>query len=303
MHILLTGGTGLIGTHLVPALLASGHRVTVLTRAAKPTALEGLSFVAWDGKSIPAQVTDVHAVINLAGAGIADARWTPEYKKQILESRIAATSACVRFIRAQLAAGGAVRPEVFLSGSAIGYYGTSNPATLEESGPAGTDFLALTARKWEASAADAGVRTVLLRTGIVLANEGGAYPKLLAPFKFYAGGYLGSGQQGFSWIHIADVVGLIEFALATPSVSGPLNLTAPEPLTNQQFGARLGRLLGRPSGLPVPGFVAKALLGEGATLVLDGQFVRPASALAQGYRFRFATADAALQQLLAEQPV
>ncbi len=300
MHILITGGTGLIGTHLVPSLLASGHQVTVLTRAAKPTALTGLRFEAWDGKEIPAGLGPVDAVINLAGAGIADGRWTPEYKKLILESRINATSACVRFIRAQTAAGAA--PQVFLSGSAIGYYGTGNQQLLDESAPAGTDFLALTGRKWEAAAADSGIRTVLLRTGIVLANEGGAYPKLLAPFKIYAGGYLGDGQQGFSWIHIADVVGLIEFALSNPSISGALNLTAPEPLTNQQFGARLGRVLGRPSGLPVPGFVAKALLGESATLVLDGQRVRPAKALAAGYSFRYPTPEAALQQLLDEKP-
>lgn len=297
MHILLTGGTGLIGSHLVPALLASGHRVTVLTRAAKPTQMEGLQFVAWNGREVPAALGAVDAVINLAGAGIADKRWTEEYKKLILQSRIDATTACVRYIRAQ-----ATKPQVFLSGSAVGYYGTANTGLLDESSPAGSDFLGMTAKKWELAAGDAGVRTVLLRMGVVLANEGGAYPKLLAPFKFYAGGYLGDGQQGMSWIHVADAVGLIEFALTNPAVSGPLNLTAPEPLSNRAFGERLGRLLGRPAGLPVPGLVAKALLGEGAVLVLEGQRVMPAKAVQAGYAFKYPTADAALQQLLSEQP-
>lgn len=296
MHILITGGTGLIGTHLVPSLLAASHEVTVLTRAARPTQLAGLRFVAWDGKRIPDEVGNVDAVINLAGAGIADGRWTPEHKRLILESRIDATSACVRFIR-----GLARAPEVFISGSAVGYYGTARTEPVDESSGPGHDFLSLTSRKWEAAAADAGIRTVIIRTGVVLANEGGAYPKLLAPFKVYAGGYIGDGKQGFPWIHITDVIGLIEFALATPTLSGPINLTAPELLTNAEFGSILGRVMDRPSGLPVPAFVIKALLGESAMLVLEGQRVRPRVAEQAGYRFVYPKAESALKQLLSEQ--
>ena len=296
MHILITGGTGLIGTHLVPSLLAASHEVTVLTRAARPTQLAGLRFVAWDGKRIPDEVGNVDAVINLAGAGIADGRWTPDYKRLILESRIDATSACVRFIRGLTRA-----PEVFISGSAVGFYGTARTEPVDESSGPGHDFLSLTSRKWEAAAADAGIRTVIIRTGVVLANEGGAYPKLLAPFKVYAGGYIGDGKQGFPWIHITDVIGLIEFALATPTLSGPINLTAPELLTNAEFGSILGRVMGRPSGLPVPAFVIKALLGESAILVLEGQRVRPRVAEQAGYRFVYPKAELALKQLLSEQ--
>jgi uncharacterized protein (TIGR01777 family) len=296
MHILITGGTGLIGTHLVPSLLAAFHEVTVLTRAARPTQLAGLRFVAWDGKRIPDEVGNVDAVINLAGAGIADGRWTPDYKRLILESRIDATSACVRFIRGLTRA-----PEVFISGSAVGYYGTARTEPVDESSGPGHDFLSLTSRKWEAAAADAGIRTVIIRTGVVLANEGGAYPKLLAPFKVYAGGYIGDGKQGFPWIHITDVIGLIEFALTTPTLSGPINLTAPELLTNAEFGSILGRVIGRPSGLPVPAFVIKALLGESAILVLEGQRVRPRVAEQAGYRFVYPKAESALKQLLSEQ--
>jgi uncharacterized protein (TIGR01777 family) len=296
MHILITGGTGLIGTHLVPSLLAASHEVTVLTRAARPTQLAGLRFVAWDGKRIPDEVGNVDAVINLAGAGIADGRWTPEHKRLILESRIDATSACVRFIRGLTRA-----PEVFISGSAVGFYGTARTEPVDESSGPGHDFLSLTSRKWEAAAADAGIRTVIIRTGVVLANEGGAYPKLLAPFKVYAGGYIGDGKQGFPWIHITDVIGLIEFALATPTLSGPINLTAPELLTNAEFGSILGRVMGRPSGLPVPAFVIKALLGESAILVLEGQRVRPRVAEQAGYRFVYPKAELALKQLLSEQ--
>jgi uncharacterized protein (TIGR01777 family) len=296
MHILITGGTGLIGTHLVPSLLAASHEVTVLTRAARPTQLAGLRFVAWDGKRIPDEVGNVDAVINLAGAGIADGRWTPEHKRLILESRIDATSACVRFIRGLTRA-----PEVFISGSAVGFYGTARTEPVDESSGPGHDFLSLTSRKWEAAAADAGIRTVIIRTGVVLANEGGAYPKLLAPFKVYAGGYIGDGKQGFPWIHITDVIGLIEFALATPTLSGPINLTAPELLTNAEFGSILGRVMGRPSGLPVPAFVIKALLGESAILVLEGQRVRPRVAEQAGYRFVYPKAELALKKLLSEQ--
>jgi uncharacterized protein len=296
MHILITGGTGLIGTHLVPSLLAASHEVTVLTRAARPTQLAGLRFVAWDGKRIPDEVGNVDAIINLAGAGIADGRWTPEHKRLILESRIDATSACVRFIRGLTRA-----PEVFISGSAVGFYGTARTEPVDESSGPGHDFLSLTSRKWEAAAADAGIRTVILRTGVVLANEGGAYPKLLAPFKVYAGGYIGDGKQGFPWIHVTDVIGLIEFALATPTLSGPINLTAPELLTNAEFGSILGRVMGRPSGLPVPAFVIKALLGESALLVLEGQRVRPRVAEQAGYRFVYPKAELALKQLLSEQ--
>jgi uncharacterized protein (TIGR01777 family) len=293
MKILITGGTGLIGTHLVPALLAADHTLVVLTRNAKPSKLKGLTFLAWDGKRIPAEAGAADAVINLAGAGIADQRWTDAYKKTITDSRVQGTLACVQYIQAQ-----AVKPKVFISASAVGIYGTRSKEVLTEASPVGNDFLAAVGRKWEMAAVGADCRTVTPRIGVVLAREGGAFPKLLAPFKVFAGGYIGTGEQGLPWIHIDDVVRFFEWALTTETASGIYNLAAPEVLNNKQFGHVLGHVLGKPSALPVPAFTVQLMLGESAMLVLEGQKVKPERLLQAGFTFKFAKADAAVRDLV-----
>ena len=294
MKYLLTGGTGLIGSRLVPELLNAGHEVIVLTRKAKASGHPNLRYVAWNGKEIDPQLGPVDVVINLAGAGVADHKWTAAYKKEILDSRVNATSACVKFIQAQT-----TKPKVFVSASAVGYYGTQQSGVLDETAPAGNDFLAYTGMAWEQAAQGAGVRTVILRTGVVMAHEGGAFPKLLAPFKLYAGGYLGDGKQGLPWIHITDVLRIIHFVIEQEAIEGPVNLAAPEQLSNRDWARVMGKALNRGSGLPVPAFSVKLLMGESAVIVLEGAFIRPAKLLAAGFQFTYPTAAEAVKELLA----
>ncbi len=295
MHILITGGTGLVGAHLVPALLSDNHTVTVLTRNPKPSSLQGLRFAAWDGKSIPEDVQGVDALINLAGAGIADERWTDRYKKLIADSRVHATSACVAFIQRQ-----AVKPQVFISASAVGYYGTHRKEVLGEDAGAGTDFLSGVGRKWEMAAVGADCRTVVFRLGVILAKEGGAFPKLIAPFKLYAGGPIGSGEQGMPWVHIEDVVGAMTFALLNNTMQGTYNLVAPDVKNNRQFAMLVGKVMDRPTAVPVPIFAVQLLLGESHVLVTEGQKVTAAKLLGTGYRFKYAEAEGALRELVKE---
>lgn len=292
MRILITGGTGLIGKHLTPELIESGHEVVILTRKSAHTTGH-VHHVHWNGKVIPDSTGPADVVINLAGASIIDHPWTKEYKKLIRTSRVQCTQACVDYIKRQNP-----KPRVFLSGSAVGFYGTQNPRHLDETAPPGKDFLARTGIEWENLAKAAPVRTVLLRTGVVMARDGGAFPRLLTPFKFYAGGYLGSGKQGFPWIHIDDVVGMIRWAIDNDEVEGPLNVVAPETLNNRDFGRVVGRIIHKPAGLPVPALVVKAMLGERSMILLEGQFVVPKKAQDLGYTFRYPTAEAAVMHML-----
>jgi uncharacterized protein len=294
MHILITGGTGLVGGRLVPALIGQGHTVTLLTRTPKTSSALGSSYLVWDGKTIPAIATEVNAVINLAGAGVADQRWTATYKQRILQSRTAATKACVQFIQEA-----ATKPAVFISASAVGYYGSSLDQRVftETDGP-GTDFLGHVGKAWEAAAAGAGVRTVLTRIGVVLAHEGGAFPKLLTPFKLYAGGPIGSGKQGLPWIHIHDLVAGFLLVLNNHAATGPVNLVAPDRHGNASFGHVLGKVMGKPSGMPVPEFAIKLLLGESAVIVTQGQYVSADKLLGLGLQFAYPTAEAAVSELL-----
>ncbi|MBX3102085.1 MAG: TIGR01777 family oxidoreductase [Bacteroidetes bacterium] len=294
MKILIAGGTGLLGSRLVSRLSADGHEIRVLTRSAPVAHPSGVEFLQWDGKRLdPDAVGPTDAIINLAGAGIADHKWTAAYKQRILDSRVHATRALVTYIHAQ-----SQKPQVLLQASAAGYYGTHPGKVFTEADGPGKDFLAKTCILWEAAAQDAGIRTVWVRTGLVLAPEGGAFPKLLQPFKFYAGGHLGDGRQPFPWIHADDVTGIIHFALTHPQVEGPLNAAAPEQMTNRDFARLLGRLLGKPSGLPVPAFAIRTLLGEQATLVLEGQRISCQKLLDLGYSFQYPRAEAAVIQLL-----
>ena len=304
MHVLITGGTGLIGTALSKALLADGHRVTILTRQQNPSLSEGAVAQLWDAKT-PEDwghlVNEVDAVVNLAGENLAGqgplpGRWTESRKEVIRQSRIGAGLALAQAI------GGATKPPaVLVQASGIGYYGTSDDEPIDEEAPAGTDFLATLAVDWEASTKpveDKGVRRVIIRTGAVLSTRGGALPKLLLPYRMYVGGPVGSGRQFMPWIHIDDEVNAIRFLIDQSTAQGAFNLCAPSPVTNRKFGNTLGRVMNRPSLLPVPAFMLHVLLGEVADVVLEGQRALPKRLQSLGYNFRFPELEPALRDLL-----
>jgi uncharacterized protein len=295
MNIVISGASGLIGTPLVAHLRAKGHEVVRLVRR-DPSAGEAF----WDpraGVLDPAVLEGVDAVIHLSGAGIGDKRWTDAYKREVLESRTLSTSLIARTI-----AGIERKPRVLLSGSAIGIYGARDDEALTEHSTHGSGFLADVCEQWEAAAAparEAGVRTVFLRTGIVLSPNGGALKKLLAVFKLGIGGRFGNGKQWQSWISLDDEIGAIEFLLDA-DVSGPVNLTAPTPVTNAEFTASLARVLKRPALLPIPSFGPKILLGSelADALLFTGQRVMPDVLTANGYTFTHPTLEGALRALL-----
>ena len=295
MKIVISGASGLIGTPLVAHLRSKGHEVVRLVRR---TASSGEAF--WDprtGVLDPAILEGADAVIHLSGAGIGDKRWTDAYKREVLESRTSSTALLARTI-----AGLARKPRVFLSGSAIGIYGDRADESLTESSTHGTGFLADVCKQWEQAAAparDAGVRTAFLRTGIVLSPKGGALKKLLAVFKVGLGGRFGSGKQWQSWISLDDEIAAIEFLLDS-SVSGPVNLTAPNPVTNAEFTTVLARVLRRPAILPIPSFGPKILLGSelADALLFTGQRVLPDALNTNGFVFTHPTLESALRSLL-----
>jgi uncharacterized protein (TIGR01777 family) len=236
------------------------------------------------------------AVVHLAGENIAAGRWTDARKRRIRESRVKSSRAVAEAIEEA-----ADKPRVLLQGSAVGYYGPRGDEVVSEEEPPGEDFLARVCVEWEASTAGVeslGVRRAVLRTGVVLSTEGGALPKMLLPFRLFAGGPVGSGRQCFPWIHIADEVGAIRFLLENDRASGPFNLTAPEPITNRQFSRVLGEVLHRPSLLPAPAFALRLALGEMADMLLNGQRAVPSQLQELGYTFRFPEAEAALRDLL-----
>ena len=338
MQLLIAGGSGFLGRALTSAQLAAGHRVQILTRrpsrpaattqAAGPlatTTRRPVEFVSWtpDGGLGPwaTSCAGADAVINLAGESISTARWTPARKAQLAESRMLATRSLVRFTTVDVntrsrghrqaphagvetaSSETGQRPATFVSASAIGFYGNRGDETLTEDVQAGTDFLATLAASWEDEALRAKsdtTRVVLLRTGIVLDPNEGALAKMLVPFRLFAGGPFSSGRQYMSWIHRDDWVSLVRWALDTPDVRGPLNLTAPHPVPNAEFAHALGRALHRPALFPVPSFALTLALGEMAgPLLLFSQRVVPERALKGGFRFAFEMIDAALGELLA----
>jgi len=297
MKIVVSGASGLIGTQLVANLSTSGHEVVRLVRRS-PKAGE----IQWNPKSgsLDASTLEgVDAVIHLSGAGIGDKRWSDGYRKEILDSRTDTTALLAKTI-ASLSR----KPSVFLSGSAIGIYGARNDEQLTEVSTHGTGFLAEVCEQWEAAAkpaVDAGIRTVYLRTGIVLSPKGGALKKLLPLFKLGVGGKFGNGKQWQSWISIDDEIGAIEYLL-TANVSGAVNLTAPNPVTNAEFTKVLASVLKRPAIVPVPTFAPKILLGGelADALLFTGQRVIPAALNASGYSFKHATLESALRSLLSK---
>ena len=292
--IIVAGGTGLLGTALVGALQDDRHMVVVLTRRPtrdnevrwSPQYAEGLWTAALD---------NAHAVINLAGASIAGSRWTTARKAAIRDSRMQATAALVKAIAAS-----GQPPPIFISSSAVGYYGSRGDEPVTETTAPGSDFLAHVCRDWEAAASQLSpaARVVLLRSGVVLARHGGALPQMALPFKLFAGGPAGSGRQFMSWIHLHDWVATVKWALASQHIAGPLNVTAPEPVTNEDFSRSLGRVLGRPAWLEAPSFALRLMLGEMAdALILGGQRVLPAVAQQHGFAFQYPTLESALRQI------
>jgi hypothetical protein len=301
MHVLITGGTGTIGQRLVDHLIEHGHLVTVLSRKPyKPANLPAKIFFAhWDGLTAEGWghlLEEIDAVVNLAGAGIADEKWTPARKKLILQSRLDAGKAVSEAFEKATN-----KPKVLVQASAIGYYGPSEKQVMTESSPAGQGFLPEVCVAWENSskAVEAlEVRRVIIRTGVVLDRAGGAFPKMLIPFNFGAGGPIGSGRQWFSWIHHHDQVAAIRFLIETESASGPFNLTAPSPLRNRAFAKAVGKVMKRPAFAPAPAFIFKLMFGEMSTVLLDGQQVVPQRLKELGYNFKFSTVGPALVDLL-----
>ena len=295
MKIFVTGGTGFVGKTLAPALVRSGHEVTILTRAAKEESF-GVSWIegnpTQEGRWQDA-VKEHETVINLAGASIFT-RWTEEAKKRIRDSRMLTTRRLVEAIE-----GGRVK--TFFSTSAIGYYGFHGDEAIPEEASPGEDFLALLAKDWEAEAKEAekkGCRVVITRFGIVLGEKGGALGQMIPLFNKYLGGPLGSGKQWFSWIHIEDLVRAYLFLLEHPEISGPVNFTAPNPVRNKELSQWLGRTLGRPAFLPAPGFMLRLVLGEFGSVLLEGQKVIPQKLLQAGFQFQYPEIAPALRQVV-----
>ena len=300
MRIVIAGGTGFLGAPLTQTLAQQGHRVTVLTRTARAADAGGANHVAWapDGTAgaWAREIDGADAVINLAGESIAGSRWTAAHKQRVLDTRRLAT----RSIAAALEAA-RVRPPLLINGSAVGYYGPHGDEVITEAAPAGHDFLATVCVEWEAEARRAAsdrTRVVMLRTGLALERDGGSLPQMLPPFWFGAGGPVGSGRQYWPWIHRADWIALVQWILTTPGVEGPVNATAPNPVTNAEFARALGRAMRRPAFMPAPGFALKLLLGEMAEgLLLSGQRAVPRRAEEGGFEFRYRDVDAALAAL------
>ena len=296
-RVVVAGGTGLIGRHLVAALVKQSAQVTVLARSLEQDGLPGAELRDYD--ALPEVLEGADAVFNLAGANIAGRRWTEAYKRELVESRTGTTRRLVEAIERCSS-----RPLALVNASAIGWYGPHGGEPIDEQGAPGATFLARLCAAWEREADHAkehGIKVVKLRTGVVLAKEGGALPKIALPVKLFQGAKLGHGQQGFSWIHIDDLVAMYLEAAMNPAWEGAINATAPRPLTNETFTRLLARQLHRPV-LPVPAFMTRAgvklIAGEMACELLEGAFIYPRRAERLGFRFRFERAEDALEDLL-----
>ncbi|MGQ9518355.1 MAG: TIGR01777 family oxidoreductase [Anaerolineae bacterium] len=306
MNVIIAGGTGLIGRALAEELHGAGHQVMVLTRrlGAEQGLPPWITPVQWDGKSAEGWgrwVDEVDAVVNLAGENIAGTgllprRWTAEVKQRIRQSRLTAGNAITQAI-----VQASRKPAVLIQASASGYYGPRGDELIDESAPAGSDFLASVARAWEPSTAEVealGVRRVIIRSGVVLSARGGALPRLLLPIRLGLGGRLGSGRQWIPWVHIEDEVRAIRFLMENSSARGPYNVSAPEPVTNAELVRTLARVLRRPAVLPIPAFALRLLFGELASTLLEGQRMIPKRLLEEGFTFRFPMLEPAVRDIL-----
>lgn len=298
-RVVISGASGLVGTPLVKEL-DKKYALVILRRKLPPdiTADTGRELI-WNPPypgDWAKRVDGAYAVVNLSGEPIAARRWSAVQKKKLRASRLDTVKALVDAI-----AQAKVRPKVFVSASAVGYYGPRDDARLDEVSPQGSGFLASLCAEWERAALAAetlGVRVVLLRTGIVLARQGGALAKMIPPFQFFLGGRLGSGRQYFSWIHLEDEVAAILKCVEDPSLRGPVNLTAPSAVTNAEFAKKLGLFLRKPASMPAPGFALKMLLGEMSQMLLTGQNVYPKKLLEAGFDFKYGSLEPALETLL-----
>ena len=310
MKFVIAGGSGFLGTPLAWAWAEEGHDVRILTRGIPAgqaqhepgTGKPGITRVGWRPDGTPATVGQelerADALINLAGESIGDGRWTPARKQALRDSRVTPTRSLVEAL-----ASTREPPHTFITASGVGYYGDRGAETLAEEAAPGDDFAARLCVEWEAEAMRAarpGVRVVPLRTGIVLEKSGGALPRMLTPFRYFVGGRLGSGRQYMSWIHRLDWIELVRFIIDVPAIAGPVNATAPHPVTNAAFSRALGRALHRPSLVPAPPAALKIALGEFACSVLAGQRVIPAAALAHGYHFRYPEIEIAFRGIFGD---
>jgi uncharacterized protein len=294
MNILISGGTGFVGKALVSKLVEFDNQVSILTR--HPEKFTNTANVTYITIEQLKELTEIDAVVNLAGETI-NGRWTSAKKEKILKSRLETTNKLINYL-AQLPN----KPKVFINASAIGYYGISKDREFtEETVQPGDDFLATVVSKWEQAALraeDLGIRTVLTRFGVILGKKAGALPKMLLPYKLFIGGPIGSGRHWISWVHIDDVVGMIEFCIQNEAIKGAVNVTAPTPVKMKDFGRAIGKVLQRPHWLPTPQLPLKLILGEMSILVLEGQNVKPEKATRHGYDVKYKTLEAALQNLL-----
>jgi uncharacterized protein len=298
LKIAIAGGSGFVGQALSDFFIKSGNEVYILTRSPKSASQSNLTYIEWlNENSQPVPLLEgIDIFINLAGESINSGRWNEKRKQRILQSRLKATNDLLYIIENLKA-----KPKVLINASAIGFYGTSvNETFTEESHSVGTDFLADTVKQWEGLAKKAekfGVRTVLARFGIILAKNEGALPKMALPHRLFAGGKLGKGNQWVSWIHIEDVIQAISFIIQHDPITGPVNFISPNPVTMDELGKTLAKVLHRPHWIPTPDFALKILLGEMSMLMLEGQRVLPKKLLEHGYTFHFPTIEYALNDI------
>jgi hypothetical protein len=310
MKLVIAGGTGFLGNALAWAWAEESHDLRVLTRSLPPgqaqhesgTGKPGITRIGWnpDGHAgdLARELDGASALINLAGESIAGSRWSAARKQALRDSRILATRSLAAAV-----AQTPTPPPTFISGSGIGYYGNRGSEPLTEESSPGDDFLAHLCVEWEAEArraASPAVRVVLLRTGLVLEKSGGVLPPMMRPFRFFAGGPIGSGRQYMPWVHRLDWIEMVRWIVDTPAIAGPLNVTAPHPVTNAEFARALGRAMHRPALIPAPGFALKIMLGEMADAALTGQRALPAVPLAHGYHFRYPEIDIAFRGIFGD---
>ncbi|WP_340021780.1 TIGR01777 family oxidoreductase [Paenibacillus sp. FSL K6-1096] len=300
MKYIICGGSGFIGRELTGYLLRSGHQVLSVGRKL-PEGKPGhpnLSYLTWNSlEANPEAAEGADALINLAGASLSQ-RWTPGGKRAIMESRLVTVDSAGKLLQSLKH-----KPPVVVQSSAVAIYGTSEQDTYDETSPVRVvDFPSEVVKTWEEAADEAyqGFRLIKLRTGVVLGNESGAFPKMKLPYSLGFGGRIGSGKQWLSWIHLADIVRLIEFCVLQPEIDGPVNATAPQPVTNEQFGKMVGKVYHRPHWFPVPAFVLKTAVGELSEILLKGQRVLPSKAVNHGFTFTYPTLQPALEQLKSE---